>query len=116
MPKSFKGYDDWSPAHTAAKWRAVEAHGLCWALVPGAFVRCRVPASWVACRVYGRTSRSPRDIRMPAAHFWPDGRLPIGPEYERAAPFTLTPTEEADAVREYPNEPAPQWRAYLAAD
>jgi len=41
-----------------------------------------VPTAWVACKVYGRTSTAPRDQRFPAARFWQDGALPIGPDYE----------------------------------
>jgi len=81
MRKTFKNYDDFSAANRAAKLAACEAHGLHWHLVPGASALARLPAAWVACKVFGRTSKSPRDVRLPAARFWPNGLLPVGPEY-----------------------------------
>jgi len=87
---TFKGYDDWAPAHLAAKMAACAELGDHWAILPGASVIARVPAAWVACKVFARVSKSPRDLRMPAARFWPNGLLPRGPEY----------------AAEYPREPA----------
>jgi hypothetical protein len=78
---TFKGYDDWSPAHTAAKQAAAAAYGDHWHLVPGASVIATLPAAWVSCKVFGRTSKTPRDGRIPAARFWPNGMLPNGPAY-----------------------------------
>ena len=86
VKKSFKSYEDFSPVSFAAKCAAVDAHGLLWALVPGASVLARLPAPWTACKVFGRVSRSPRDVRLPAARFWPNGALPIGPEYGAEGP------------------------------
>jgi hypothetical protein len=81
VKKSYKSYDDFSAASVAAK-RAVAADvGMHWHLVPGASAMARLPAAWTACKVYGRVSKSPRDVRLPAAHYWPTGALPIGPEY-----------------------------------
>jgi hypothetical protein len=78
---TFKSYDDWAPAHLAAKLAACADLGVHWAIQPGASVIARVPAAWVACKVFARVSKSPRDVRMPAARFWPNGLLPRGPEY-----------------------------------
>lgn len=78
---TFKGYDDWSPAHTRAKQRACAELGFDWKLISGASVIATLPAAWVACKVFGRTSKSPRDVRLPAARFWDNGLLPAGPAY-----------------------------------
>jgi hypothetical protein len=99
VAKSFKGYDDFSAANVAAK-RAVAADvGLAWHLVSGASVLARLPATWTACKVFARVSRSPRDVRLPAARYWPNGILPVGPVYEAeyawAAPFNAEPIAEA---------------------
>jgi hypothetical protein len=77
----FKGYDDFTLAVMAAKNAAVSELGLHWRLMPGASVLATLPAAWVACKVFGRTSKSPRDTRLPAARFWANGLLPVGPEY-----------------------------------
>lgn len=91
---SFKGHADFQAAHTLAKTRACFELGLYWKLVPGASVMARLPTAWVTHRVGVmaaangfaktgraiRTCRTPRDVRLPAACFWPDG-LPVGPEY-----------------------------------
>lgn len=78
---TFKGYDDWTPAVQAAKQAACDELGELWAIKPGASILATVPAAWVSCKVFGRVSHSPRDMRLPAARFWPDGLLPRGPEY-----------------------------------
>jgi hypothetical protein len=101
---TFKGYDDWSAAHLAAKLAACAELGDHWAILPGASVIARVPAAWVACKVFARVSKSPRDVRMPAARFWPNGLLPRGPDYPTEGRYepTLTRAEMADwhATRE----------------
>ena len=87
----FKGYDDFSAANVAAKRAACAELGLSWALVPGASAIARLPAAWVACKVFGRVSKSPRDVRLPAARFWPNGLLPVGPEYAEEGPREAAP-------------------------
>jgi len=77
----FKGYDDFCPAVVTAKNAAAAELGLHWHLVAGASVLATLPAAWVACKVFGRTSKSPRDVRLPAARFWANGLLPVGPDY-----------------------------------
>jgi hypothetical protein len=59
-------------------------------------VIARLPAAWVACKVFGRVSKSPRDVRMPAARFWPNGLLPIGPEYVEDYAREAPPRPQAD--------------------
>lgn len=78
---TFKGYDDFIPVLQIAKYAAQAARGDHWAIIPGASVMARLPAAWTRCKVFGRISASPRDRRLPAAQFWPDGILPAGPEY-----------------------------------
>lgn len=46
--------------------------------------------------MFGRTSNAPRDQRFPAAHYWPGGILPGGPEYEAPAVAQFTYAEAAD--------------------
>lgn len=90
----YRGYDDFQAAHTRAKWAACYELGEHWKRVAGASVRARLPAAWTACKVgvvpgvNGKTgakalrvARSPRDVSLPAACFWPDEMLPVGPEY-----------------------------------
>lgn len=36
-----------------------------------------------------RWSRAPRDQKLPVARFWPNGELPVGPEYEVSSSATL---------------------------
>jgi hypothetical protein len=96
LAPKFKGYDDFSPAHTAAKRAACAELGLLWTLVPGASMPVRLPAAWVACKVFGRVSKSPRDVRMPAARVWPNGLLPIGPEYFEDYAREAPPRPQAD--------------------
>jgi len=90
----FKGYDDFTPALVAAKNAAVAELGLHWHLLPGASVIATLPAAWVACKVFGRTSKAPRDTRLPAARFWQNGLLPVGPDY--AAEYAWEPRAGAD--------------------
>lgn len=98
MAKSFKNYDDFSAANVAAK-RAVAADvGLHWHLVPGASAMARLPAAWTACKVFSRVSRSPRDVRLPAARYWPNGTLPIGPEYTAEYTWAAPAIEFAEAA------------------
>ena len=96
---SFKGYDDFAPALDAAKAAARAALGNRWDLVLGATAIARVPAAWTRCKVYGRTSTGPRDMRLPVAEFWPSGVLPVGPEY--AADYKREPShnEAAETAR-----------------
>jgi hypothetical protein len=84
---SFRGYDDFVPAYNAARHAAIAALGERWWLVPGASTWARIPSAWAACKVYGRISHAPRDRRLPAAHYWPAGVMPSGPEYAEPAPM-----------------------------
>jgi hypothetical protein len=121
LAPKFKGYDDFSPAHTAAKRAACAELGLRWALVPGASVIARLPAAWVACKVFGRVSKSPRDVRTPAARFWPNGLLPIGPEYAEEGPREpqLKPAQQYDSHCQSRNADMwgclDKWRAHETA-
>ena len=85
MPKSetktFRGYDDFVPAYNAARAAIAVELGANWHLFPTAYQWARVPAPWASCKVFGRTSKAPRDMRLPAARYWPTGKLPVGPEY-----------------------------------
>jgi len=100
---TFRGYDDWTKAHSEAKRAAMAAHGLNWKLADGASVVATLPAAWVSCKVFGRTSKSPRDVRLPAARFWADGLLPRGPvytaDYARETDATITATRDAAEMR-----------------
>jgi hypothetical protein len=87
---TFKAWADWMPAHRAAKLAACNLHGDRWSIQPGAYVHARLPAAWVACKVFGRVSKTPRDVRLPAAQFWPNGMLPAGPEYAAPASARVT--------------------------
>lgn len=110
----YQGYADFQAAHTLAKYAAYFELGPYWKLVRGASVRARLPATWVRCPVslissgaangpgksrVLRYSKSPRDIRLPAACFWEHG-LPEGPEYfaEYAWETALAPLQYAEAA------------------
>jgi hypothetical protein len=86
---TFSAYDDFVPVYNAARAAAVAALGERWYLAPGASAVARLPAKWVRCQVYGRVSAGPRDVRLPAAQFWPAGMLPAGPDY--AEPYAIEP-------------------------
>ena len=95
---TFKGYADWSPAHTRAKMRACAELGASWKLIAGASVIATLPAAWVSCKVFGRTSRTPRDVRLPAARFWDAGMLPAGPDYGAEYSWETAPVTLAEAA------------------
>jgi antirestriction protein ArdC len=73
-----RDYDSFVAALAIAKAAPCRIAGAMWALKPGMAVLARVPARWVACKVFSRTSRAPRDMRLPSAIFWPGGKLPAG--------------------------------------
>ena len=77
----FRGFADFQPALQAARDRARRVHGETWYLVPGASIKARVPRPWMTCTIGNRVCASVRDANMPAAEFWPDGMLPVGPVY-----------------------------------
>lgn len=89
----YRDYVDFQAAHKDAREQACYELGPLWKLVPGASVLARLPAKWVTCKIGVtpgvnkragkalRVARSPRDVRLPAAEFWEDGELPVGPEY-----------------------------------
>jgi antirestriction protein ArdC len=108
MPARIKDYDTFIAARRVACQAACDVHGLRWALAEGASVWARVPAAWVACRVFGRVSRSPRDQRMPAAQFWPAGRLPVGPQYAAEQPRETGPIAYPTGITT--NGPSEAWR------
>jgi len=66
-------------------------------------VLATLPAAWVSCKVFGRTSKSPRDVRLPAAQYWPGGLLPRGPVYgtdhARETDATIEATHAATQAR-----------------
>jgi hypothetical protein len=76
-----RDWDSFMAARGVACQAAIAAFGRAWATEPGASVMATVPAAWVACRVFGRVARMRRDLRLPAARFWPGGTLPSGPVY-----------------------------------
>lgn len=86
--KTYKGYDDFVPDYNAARHAIAADLGSHWHLIPEASVWARVPSAWVACKVFGRTSSAPRDMRLPAAKYWPGGAMPVGPEYAEAQVIT----------------------------
>lgn len=92
-PVKIRDYDSYVAARAEAVAACIADHGLSWKLAEGASVPCRLPAKWTACKVFGRVSRSPRDMRLPAAQYWPGGILPEGPEY----------------FADYPRETGPIW-------
>lgn len=89
VSKTFRGYDDFVVAYNAARKNIVLALGANWHLVPAAYQWARVPAAWASCKVFGRVSKAPRDMRIPNARYWPEGKLPVGPEYAAPAPRNL---------------------------
>lgn len=84
-PSAFKGWRAFSRALQAARDAVWRAYGEQWHLRPGACVKARVPAHWVRSVIAHRASNTPRDLNLPAGEFWPDGVLPIDPNY--ATPF-----------------------------
>lgn len=76
---TFKGYDDFVPAFNEARGKAIELYGEHWHLVTQLIGT--VPSCWVTAKVFGRTSKAPRDQHFPPAIFWPNGELPKGPVY-----------------------------------
>jgi hypothetical protein len=87
---TFTGYADFTPAFNEARWNCAAVYGDRWDLHPHAYIWARLPVEWVCVRVAGRNrwSKAPRDQKLPVARFWPNGELPVGPEYEAGAPIT----------------------------
>jgi hypothetical protein len=81
MKPTIKDYDGWIAARNLARANAVEQCGARWQYTPANGVWARLPAKWSSYKIFGRSVRTPRDQVIPAARFWPDGVLPIGPEY-----------------------------------
>jgi hypothetical protein len=87
---TYRGFDDFMPAFTAARRRAAMA---CrdmlgrWWLEPDC-LKARLPAAWVRWQGRSVSGKSPRDVNFPAARYWPGGTLPVGPDY--AAPAVLS--------------------------
>jgi antirestriction protein ArdC len=77
-------YDSYLPHLRYAQARALAQYGSQWRVRHG--VLCRLPAKWVACKVFGRVAKAPRDTRLPPGKFWPGGKLPVGPEYAVEGP------------------------------
>lgn len=103
MANTFRNYEGFAAAWNEAASNARDTLGPQWHLDSGT-VCARVPATWVACKVFGRVSRSPRDMHIPAACFWPANDLPVGPEYPTGelslGATILTPEEIAELVAE----------------
>ena len=79
--RTFRSFDDYQPALIAAQKSVVAALGLRWKLIRGASVYARLPRAWVAVKTAHCSLPGRRDTRLPAAQFWPNGALPVGPEY-----------------------------------
>jgi hypothetical protein len=79
--RTFKGYDDFHAALVAAQTAVCASLGERWKLIRGASVYARVPRAWVAVKTAHANLPGHRDMRLPAARFWPAGELPNGPEY-----------------------------------
>src|SRR6202048_1429875 len=101
---TFKGFDDFMPAYTAARLAAREAFGERWYLFPEATCYARLPVAWANCHIFGGVKRSPRDVHMPKARFWPGGVLPTGPDYAEYGP--VCPVGGAWAERARPKRKA----------
>jgi hypothetical protein len=84
---SFRGFDDFMPAFTAARMLAIADHGARWYLSADC-LKARLPAAWVRWVGLSVSGKSPRDVNMPSARYWPGGVLPAGPDY--AAPAVLS--------------------------
>jgi hypothetical protein len=91
---SHRARADFVPDLMQAREAATAEFGERWDLQPEAFIRARLPAQWASVQVVSgkghRTSRAPRDQKLPIARFWPGGVLPVGPIYEAPA-STATP-------------------------
>jgi hypothetical protein len=62
-----------------AKRSAVAEHGPRWSLRVGCSEVARIPSSLAQFKTErGTTIKTRRDIRIPAAHHWPDQRIPDG--------------------------------------
>lgn len=79
--RTFKGYDDFHAAFLAAQAAVCAELGERWKLIRGASVYARVPRAWVAVKTAYANLPGHRDMRLPAAKYWPAGELPAGPEY-----------------------------------
>jgi hypothetical protein len=89
---SFRGYDDFAPALTAArtlaKVAAAEAGDDRWYLNQDLCVKARIPGGWANAKGRnGRVIHGPRDLNFPRAQFWPNAMLPTGLEYEERSPI-----------------------------
>ena len=80
---TYRGYDDFMAARWIAAQAAGESLGSSWHLIPGASVWARVPAAWVRWQGTAVSGKSPRDMILPAARYWPGGTLPVGPDRPR---------------------------------
>jgi hypothetical protein len=78
---TFKGWDDFMPAFTAAREACKAVAGERWYLDPTVALKARVPAAWTCCHLSRGTSVSPRDVTVPRAEFWEGASLPLGPDY-----------------------------------
>ena len=95
-PVSFRNATDFVPAYRAALEAIGSRYGReYWHLHPAAYVWARVPDRWLAHPI--------KDRRLPAAEFWPGGRLPVGPVYAPPPPpakpsYPVPATPEAVAA------------------
>jgi hypothetical protein len=91
-----RDYDSFVAALAIAKAAACRAAGLAWAVQPGLSIMATVPVRWVSCKIFGGTSRAPRDQRLPAPRFWPGGALPAGAVVVVEGPRESAPLVFAD--------------------
>jgi hypothetical protein len=116
--RTFAGYDDFMPAFYAAREAVACRAGRQWYLNPDVAMKARVPAAWVACRVSRGTINGPRDVNFPRAEFWPEGVLPVGPEYAEFGPIApvgdvrLMDAQRAEAVVKFKGA-YPGWYAEM---
>lgn len=111
--RTYRGYDDFSPDFTAAKFAAMAAHGSHWWANPDVSRKARLPIAWVKWKGACSSGTCYRDVNMPAAEYWPSGELPIGPEYAapvRASQFGKAPIKAPVVV----DAPAWEWLADAA--
>lgn len=87
--KTFRDYDDFSPAFAASRALAREAGGPRWYLNPDLCLKARLPIVWANCKILNGTAtkHGPRDVNFPVARFWPGETLPVGPEYVAIGPI-----------------------------
>jgi hypothetical protein len=111
--RSFRGYDDFSPVFTAAKFAAIAVGGPQWWADSALCRKARLPVAWVKWKGACSSGTCYRDVNMPVGRFWPGGEMPMGPEY--AAPAAASQFGKAP-----PRAPvvidAPAWEWIDAAD